>query len=63
MNPTEILAVLQLFTTYGPALATGIENLRLKLSAGNTVTLADVEAEFSGVQPYASFGVRDADPA
>jgi hypothetical protein len=53
-------AILQLILTYGPGAVTLVQNLVTKLEAGDTVTLADVEAQFAGMQPYAAYGIRQA---
>lgn len=53
-------AILQLIFQYGPAAVTMVQNLVAKLEAGQTVTVADVEAELSGLKPYAAYAIRKA---
>jgi len=50
--------ILQLILTYGPALETTIGNLIAKLESGATLSVADVELEFSGLKPYSAYNVR-----
>jgi len=46
--------------TYGPDVVTLIQGLVTKLEAGEVLTVADVEAQFAGLQPYSSYGVKKA---
>lgn len=50
--------ILQLVLTYGPEAVSLIQSLVTKLEAGKTLTLADVELELAGLQPYGAYGVR-----
>lgn len=50
--------ILQLILQYGPALESTIGNLIAKLESGATLSVADVELEFSGLKPYSAYNVR-----
>jgi hypothetical protein len=50
-------AILQLVLTYGPSVVSLIQTLVAKIEAGGTLTVADVEAEFATLKPYAAYGV------
>ena len=52
------LAIFQALMTYGPAVEGIVSSLVSKLKAGDTVTLADVEAQFAGMQPYNAYAIR-----
>ena len=49
---TPALAI-QLVLQYGPAILTAVENLFKK----TTVTAAEVQAIFAGLEPYSAFGI------
>lgn len=52
--------ILNLILTYGPGAVTLIQALIVKIEAGQTVSLADVEAELSGLKPYDQYAIRKA---
>jgi hypothetical protein len=53
-------AILQLILAYGPDAVTLVQGLVTKLESGATLTLADVEAEFALLKPYAAYGIKQA---
>lgn len=53
MNPSEILIILGLVQQYGPSILTGIKTIMDKKDA----TIADVDAVFAGLRPYAAFEI------
>lgn len=53
----EFGAILQLVVTYGPEAVTLIENLVKNWETTGQLTLADVEAEFAPLKPYAAYGI------
>lgn len=58
MTPTIIATIVQAAITYGPAFAQDL----IALFKKKDPTIADVEALFAKVQPYASYGIPDVVP-
>lgn len=50
---------ISLVLQYGPAILTEVE----KLFSKSTVTAAEVQAIFAGLQPYSSFGIGPGTPS
>jgi hypothetical protein len=50
-----VATILTLIAQYGPGIVSGIESLIAAEKSGQVVTLAQVSAIFSGLQPYSAF--------
>ena len=55
MSPALVMLLVQAGLTYGPQFITDIKTLLAKTD----VTIADIEALFANVKPYAAYGIPD----
>ena len=58
MTPAQIFVILGLVQQYGPGILNSIKTILSKKDA----TIADVEAIFSDLKPYADFGIPEVVP-
>lgn len=58
MSPAIIQLLIQAGLQYGPAFVTSV----IAVFKNPNATVADVEALFAGVKPYASYGIPDIAP-
>ena len=54
------LSIIQLILTYGPDAVTLVENLVKQFESSGQLTIADVQAEFAPLKPYAVYGIPNA---
>lgn len=59
----DITSIIGLVVTYGPQAVTLVENLVNRLENGQTLSVADVQAEFAVLKPYDGYHIKLASQA